>query len=385
MLGRRIGGEEALPVHDGQVIWPFAQMARHAVIFGNPGSGRAETAMRIAHEVAAKTDAAVFFVDAGDDPQGAERFAAVMADAGRRLRSFPDQPFDAWRDPQTMVSRLLSLAGPWHDREGEMPEAERTLANVMLQTVCRGSMPRSSADLIAGLRYDALLRLDTDMFRRVDREALDRVALRFRALFEQLEGALDGEWSWEDADAAYIGVELARDPGSRGLTDFLLDDWVSYLRHRRQPGRRCLMLVSGLTPRVVSGERLEWILGQASMFEAGVVLSWDAPADIGPKDDRKRVIYAVWTKIIHATGSPDNLCALAGSERASEIDTSYVLRGGEWRPQQTIHQRDRPKVTPGDLATLPPGTAWIIEKGKAIKVEMAQPGGRSAAASIVEV
>ena len=39
-------------------------MRRHAVILGASGSGKTETSMRIAHELAAKSEAQVFYLDA---------------------------------------------------------------------------------------------------------------------------------------------------------------------------------------------------------------------------------------------------------------------------------------------------------------------------------
>ena len=97
ILGPRLAGEQALPIGPGgELVWPFADMCRHAVILGASGTGKTETSMRIAHEVAFKSDAPVFYLDAKGDRGGAERFCALMEMAGRP-RVFPNQPFDAWR------------------------------------------------------------------------------------------------------------------------------------------------------------------------------------------------------------------------------------------------------------------------------------------------
>lgn len=376
-----VGGECALPVQAGQVIWPFEQLRRHAVVFGDPGSGKTETAMRIAHELALKAGASVVFLDADGDTGAAERFAAVMDAAGRRVRHFPEEPFDAWRaQPVAMVTRLLALAGPWPGRDDEAPLFEKDVAKLMLLTACRdaGDPPRSSAELMARLDYESLLTLQRDTFGGVRREVVDRVAWRLRGLFEELDGRLDGDWSWEDADAAYVRADTAKDyPGSPNLTRFFLEDWTHYLRHRRSPGQGRLMLVSGLTEQLMSGEELQHVLGQAGMFEAGVVLSWDAPADIGPERQRKILLGALWTVIVHATSSPGDLCDRAGSRQASELETVHTYRNGELRPEHEIHRRQRPNLTPSELAALPPGTAWIIESGRAIKVAVAAVQTRS--------
>ena len=85
-------------------------MRRHAVILGASGSGKTETSMRIAYEVACKSEAPVFYLDAKGDREGAERFCSLMGAAGRRVRVFPNEPFDAWRgDWRGIANRLLEV------------------------------------------------------------------------------------------------------------------------------------------------------------------------------------------------------------------------------------------------------------------------------------
>lgn len=111
VLGRRVGGESVLPLDSsGRFVWPFSQMPRHAVILGASGTGKTETALQIAHEVAMKTDAPVFYVDAKGDRTAAERFCGLMSAAGRHPRVFPNERFDAWRgDWRAIVNRLLEV------------------------------------------------------------------------------------------------------------------------------------------------------------------------------------------------------------------------------------------------------------------------------------
>ena len=94
----------------GGLVWPFADICRHAVILGASGTGKTETSMRIAHEVAAKTEMPVFYLDAKGDRRTAERFCALMAAAGRRHPGLPERAFDAWRgDWRAIANRLLEV------------------------------------------------------------------------------------------------------------------------------------------------------------------------------------------------------------------------------------------------------------------------------------
>ncbi|HEU4599568.1 MAG TPA: hypothetical protein VFS26_07470, partial [Solirubrobacterales bacterium] len=209
VLGRLVGGDSGLPVRASAVIWPFEQLKYHAIVFGDPDSGRTETALRMAHDVAEKTGGPVFCLDAADDAELAERFASVMGRVGRRVRVFPDEPVDGWRgDHRAVANRLFEAAG--FKRDETRPESfyEVDLAKVVLQHACRGpdGPPRSSGELLARLEHDWLLAVDPETFRGTATDEVERVQQRLRALFDELDGALDGERSWDDLDAAYFRV-----------------------------------------------------------------------------------------------------------------------------------------------------------------------------------
>ena len=132
------------------LVWPFEQMRRHAVILGASGTGKTETSMRIAQEVAAKSEAHVFYLDAKGD-RGLRR-ALHGADAGRRSRRrvFPNEPFDAWRgDWRGIANRLLEVI----QFATEGPAAYyRDIAKTALQLACNhpDGPPRCSAELLGG-------------------------------------------------------------------------------------------------------------------------------------------------------------------------------------------------------------------------------------------
>lgn len=372
VLGRWIDGEEALPVHNSEVIWPFEQMHRHAVIFGDPGSGKTETAMRIAHEFAAKNAGApVLYLDAAGDPRTEERFLAVMGDAGRRVRVFPDEPFDAWRgDPQAVRARLMEVAGPEEEANPPQSYLERSIAVVALELALRhpDGPPSSSAELLARFDYEWLVAINPSMFGN-SRAELDRVRLHFQRFFDQLDGAFDGDWAWDDADAAYIRLD-PDELGSRApsLAQLFLRDWAHYLRERRPPEQASLMLISGLTEDALPAQTLWQVIGPASKLGAAVVTTWDAPADIGPEQQQRILLGGVSTVILHATSRPEGIDHLIGKERAPELETSFRYEQGEYRPEHLLHQRRRPKLGPADIANQPPGTAWIVKSGRVCQV-----------------
>jgi hypothetical protein len=372
VLGRMIGGESALPVRGSAVIWPFEQLNCHAVIFGEPASRKTETAVRMAHDVALKSGAPVFCLDVDGDPGLAERFATVMGKVGRRVRVFPDEPFDAWRgDPGGVATRLHTAAGFERDRDDGDRSYEADLASVMLSAACRstGSPPRSSDELLARLGYEWLVSVDRDTFSDARREVVERVRLRLQSFFEELDGAFDGDYAWDDTDAAYIRLDTDWPyPAAPNLVRFFLEGWVRYLRQRGTSNQPSLMLVSGLTEDLISGQGLQRILGEAGRFGAGVVLTWNSPADIGPETQRSILLAALWTIIVHRTRRPEDIGDLAGERSVPEVEITYSYRDGRVEPGRLIRRVSKPKLTRKDFLDLSPGTAWIIESGLATKV-----------------
>ncbi len=144
--------------------------------------------MRIAHQVATQTDAPVFYLDAKGDRPAAERFCALMRAAGRRVRVFPNEPFDAWRgDWRAIVNRLLEVI----EFVPEGPAAYyRDIAKTALQLACNhpDGPPRSSAELLGRLDYELLLNAHgpSTAVLSLPRDKVSQVRLRYEAFFGQM-------------------------------------------------------------------------------------------------------------------------------------------------------------------------------------------------------
>ena len=106
VLGRRLRGEAALPMQGAKVVWPFAQMLRHAVILGASGTGKTETSMRIAAELARIKGVQIFYLDAKGDRGSAQRFTSLMAASGVETKVFPNQPFNSWKGDWRAIYRI---------------------------------------------------------------------------------------------------------------------------------------------------------------------------------------------------------------------------------------------------------------------------------------
>lgn len=336
-LGGLTGGESALPLSGSTVVWPFEEMDRHALLLGGTDRDRAETSMRIAHEVASKTDAQVFYLSAGGDLAAGERFAALMREAGRGVRVFPAEPFDAWRggDWRYIDNRLRAVfprEAPWDPQD----DADQ----VALDIACNQPQgpPRSSAELLERLLSDPLFEVDPTPLTRAQREHAHRLYATF---FERAGSRFDGDWAWEDADTAYVRLgPLAPGGDTAATTRLLLTDFLQYLAERKQEeeGRFCLAIVEGFEAFkfFLDDPPLLW---QASHGRGGLVLACDSPAWLDPDAQRADLYNRLWLVLAFAMGDTQALSPLV----ADRFDLSQIPR-------------------------LPAGTAWAIKDGLAAEV-----------------
>lgn len=386
VLGRRLSGERALPVDDrGALVFPFADMRRHAVILGASGTGKTVTAMRIAHEVAHKSEAPVFYLDAKGDRGSAERFAGLMREAGRTVRVFPNEPFDAWRgDWRAIVNRLLEVI----QFAPEGPAAYyRDLAKTALQLACNhpDGPPRSSAELLARLDYEELLNAHgpNSAVLSLPRDKVSQVRLRYQAFFGQLGAALDGSWSWEDADAAYFLLDsVALGEDTVGAACLLFADFAHYFATRKDHGHPCLLFADEFSA-IATASDVAIKVEQARSFNAAMVLVPQTPSGMGSRTQRDRILGSVETMIVHAVNDPAPLAELAGSKGVMELTHRY--EDGVYARQGHARRERRPKVDPDEIRRLATGTAWVIRRGRAAKVAIERaPSGSSVGLPPVE-
>jgi hypothetical protein len=369
VLGRRLGGDQVLPVDsDGYLVWSFEQMRRHAVILGASGTGKTETSMRIVHQVAEKTDAPVFYLDAKGDRSSAERFTALMHAAGRNVCVFPNQRFDAWRgDWRAIVNRLLQVV-PF---AVEGPAAfYRDIAKTVLQLACNhpDGPPQSSAELLHRLDYELLLEAHgpTTAVLSVPRDKVSQTRLRYEAFFGQLGSLLDGDWSWEDVDAAYFlldAVALGEDTAS--VASLLFADFAHYFTLRKPRDQFCVFFADEFGA-ISSSSDVAMKVEQARGFNTSLVLVPQTVSGMGDLVQRDRIFGSVETVISHAVNEPDRIAALVGEKRVVEL--THRFERGARREEGSARLEDRPRVDPDRIRDLPVGSAWLIRRGRAARV-----------------
>jgi Helicase HerA, central domain len=369
-LAQRVAGERALPVDGGLVVLSPGRLCRHVLVCGATGSGKTETVLRLAWTLARSSDAPVFYLDGKGDRETAERFCGLMDDANRQARVFPNEPFDGWRGQAHEIhGRLMEII----DYSSEGPASwYRDLAKTVLRLVCEhpDGPPRSSHTVlermeIGGLRAahessSALAALTADQVRQV--------RLRYEAFFGQTRGALDGTWAWEDTNAAYLLLDsLALREETSGLARFLFEDFAHYFTTRKPRGSLCVLIVDEFSA-LAQGAGMAARIEQARGFHTSLVLAPQVVQGMGDDSEAARILGSVETVICHRVNTPEEIVKLAGTRLRMEYSSHYGPEGSTG--EGSARAQHQYKVDPNKVRALEPGAAYLISRGRAMRVQV---------------
>ncbi len=367
-LATRLSGERALPVDRGMALLSPERLCRHVLVCGATGSGKTETVLRLAWAVAKESDAPVFYLDGKGDRETAVRFCGLMADAGRTARVFPNEPFDGWRGAAHEIhGRLMEII----DYSAEGPASwYRDVAKSVLRLVCEhpDGPPRCSAQALARMELDALAQAHpgSSALAALSVQQVRQVRLRYEAFFGQTRGALDGAWAWEDTSAAYLLLDsLALREETSGLARLLFEDFAHYFSSRKPRSQFCVLIVDEFSA-LAEGSRMASRIEQARGFNTALVLAPQVVAGMGEESDAARILGSVETVVCHRVNTPEEIIALAGTRRAMEYSSHYTPAGASGEGSARIQHQF--KVDPNKVRGLAPGSAYVISRGRAMKV-----------------
>jgi conjugal transfer pilus assembly protein TraD len=377
-LANRLGGERALPVDRGLVLLSEDRLCRHVLVCGATGSGKTETLLRLAWTLARTSDAPVFYLDGKGDRETAARFCGLMADAGRTARVFPNEPFDGWRGQAHEIhGRLMEVI----DYTSEGPAAwYRDIAKNVLRLVCEhpDGPPRSSSEALARMDADTLASAHqrSSALAALTAQQIKQVRLRYEAFFGQTRGALDGGWAWEDTSAAYLLLDsLALREETAGLARMIFEDFAHYFTSRKPRSQFAVLIVDEFSS-LAQGAGMAARIEQARGFNTSLILAPQVVAGMGDEQEAARILGSAETVICHRVNTPEDIIALAGTRRAVEYSTHYASEGATGEGSARIQHQY--KIDPNRVRALPAGHAYVISRGKAMKVAVLQaPAARA--------
>lgn len=371
VLGRRVDGD--LTWNKGPwATYPADVLARHAVLIGASGSGKTETALRLAALAAKVYGWQVVYLDFKGDEGTAVRFMAAMSQAGAQRRlMFPALSYDGWRgEPLALVNRLMAVVDysePYY-RDG---------CKRLLTLVCTApdGPPESAADLLERLNKDALTAMYANQPRQLaevknlDPKVISGVHLRYAAFFGILGDKLNGDYAFEDADAAYMlvdGTSLKEEAASLGR--YLLEDFTHYCARRKEAGRKLLCIIDEFSAISEGGADAANLLERLRSFGAAVVISSQSYMGLGENADR--MLDAAAAVLLHQSADPETIAGRAGARKQAEI--GYQLEEGKATGMATMRMQDSYRVPPDKVRQLPIGQCYVIGGGRAGRVAVAR-------------
>jgi len=372
VFAMRLAGERALPVDRGMVLLSAGRLCRHLLVCGATGSGKTETLLRLAWTLARTSDAPVFYLDGKGDRETAARFCGLMADAGRATRVFPNEPLDAWRgETHEIHGRLMEII----DYSSDGPAAwYRDVAKNVLRLVCEhpDGPPRSSSEALGRMDADKLAQAHqgSSALAALTAQQVRQVRLRYEAFFGQTRGALDGTWAWEDTNAAYLLLDsLALREETSGLARMLFEDFAHYFTTRK-PRHQFAVLIVDEFSSLAEGAGMAGRIEQARGFNTSLILAPQVVAGMGDEQEAARILGSVETVICHRVNTPEEICALAGTRRAVEYSTHFATEGATGEGSARIQHQF--KVDPNKVRGLAPGQAYVISRGRAMRIQVLQ-------------
>jgi hypothetical protein len=246
----------------------------------------------------------------------------------------------------------------------------RDIAKAALQLACNHpeGPPRSSSELLRRLDYEFLLDAHgaTSAVLSLPRDKVGQVRLRYEAFFGQLGCALDGDWSWDDTDTAYLLLDsVALGEDCRGAASLLFADFAHYFSQRKPKECFATMVIDEFSA-IAGASDLALKVEQARGFNTALVLVPQTPSGMGGEIQRQRILGSVETVIAHAFNEPQEVSDLAGCKRVMELSQRYGEGLVEY--EGFARQANRPTVDPDEIRSLETGTAWVIRRGRAVKV-----------------
>jgi hypothetical protein len=366
-----------------EVVIPDREQRLAMAVLGIPGSGKTVTLQRRVW-IAARVGMRVVFVDCkGTDPGLAWQVTCAyrLANPGAIVGFWPAQPLDCWRgDGMAIANRLLAVED-WASEGGGV--YYRRMATLAIQLACTppSGPPRSSGQFLRRLDLKKLQQLwQGDPTAQADLEQLAAdphvlagVRGRYSAFFRSLQDKADGCWGLEDVDLAVLTIPtIASRTDADAAVRLVLED-LGHFATRRKPrvGDDVLLVLDEFS--AVQGGTDQAIHLAERLRDVGVPVIFGAQSPEGLGDERQqwRLLHTIGGGLVlHQTPNPEALVGLAGTVRTPE----QAWQLDAWGPagQARVHMADRPRVDPNQVRQLHPGEAFVIQAGRAVKLNVLQ-------------
>jgi hypothetical protein len=368
---------------------PFEYLILHAVVIGASGSGKSETLLRMAIAAAKVLKWQVVYIDAKGDYKFAAKFLLAMQDAGvTNVRMFPREKYDGWRGTRdAILSRLLAIDNVAEVTSSGQHHYATVRENLIEMCVnAPGGPPTNSEELLNrlmltnGTLFDLYegypeqqAYLETLLKRPQD--ALSTYG-HYRAFFSKLHGKLDGDWAYDDCDAAYVLLDgLGLPEITDGMGRFLMADFVNYVT-RKDWDKRVLFVFDEAGDLNVPLYR---IFEKVRFRQTSVVVSSQDPSGLAHKpggagtwDEVRRVLGNSAIRIVHRSEDAREVIRRAGTVEVAEED--YRMNPEGTTTGGAARFREELKIDHNEVMRLKAGEIFVVGPGEYERVHVAMHG-----------
>jgi hypothetical protein len=373
----------------GWVTIPAQELRLPGAIIGASGSGKTQTALRLAAETAGALGWQVIYLDAKGDYATAARYFAAMTAAGvpaSRIAMFPARSYDGWRgDGAGILNRLLAtqdfteeyyqavakqllyltLTLPNRGRRASTDGTKATGAAANGP----GALPRGSHEMLRRLQLSRLQtaykgRPEEGKLAGIDPKQAHGVLARYDGFFTTLAGKLDGDWSYEDVDAAYLlldGLALREEAASLGR--YLLEDFAHYAAKRKDPRRQTLLIIDEYSALSLQTDAAN-LFERLRSYGASIFVSAQSYAGLG--SGVERILDTANLLIVQRTNDPRRLIERAGMVR--RVEASHTIEDEMATGRRTVRGQDQVRVDPDAVRQLEVGEAVLIAHGRSERI-----------------
>ncbi|MEO9029417.1 MAG: hypothetical protein ABI413_11455 [Ktedonobacteraceae bacterium] len=349
---------------------PRAHLIKHGILIGQPGTGKTETSIRFAALARKHYDMQVVMLDLKGDEETEQRFVAAMLEVPNTvLRTFPASHWDGWRgDSSALYNRLLGI----QDFTEPFYEIAAQKMLILALNSSRG-VPRSSKELNALMDLDTLKELYKDdpersrVLGKIQPQHANGASDRYWTFFETMQGKLDGDLAYDDADAIYIrvpGLALRKEAVTIGR--YLIEDFLNYVSARKLRTRQMLFLVDEINTLDLNSETIN-AFEKARGFGASVIATAQTYSGLG--DFRDRIAGSSHLVMTHRCPDPEELIKHAGE--TERVTSSWgVESGGEATGRGSLSLRRGPAIDANEVKRLKAGELFVMCEGRHQKVRV---------------
>lgn len=357
--------------HKGWATLTAEQLNRHIVILGENGTGKSELVLRLVYGAAVVYGWHICIIDAKGSSAFADQVQAALHRNGIAMRVCPRVAYDGWRGThEEIYNKLIGSL------EFSEPFYKQTVEAATRLAVYAGEPPRSSTEFLA--RFDATYLeryyqaddAGAQRLANLERRHLQSAYMRYDAFFAQVQGMFDGQWSFENIQAAYFVLDgVAMREQARTAARWLLADFAQFVATRLPAGQRALLVVDeypAVAGAADAARLFEQVRSPRGNGGAGVVVTSQSYAALGDPRDAERMISAAGTTISLRQYDAEPIAARAGMRQIKRKTISTTpQRGFTPAAPYSVAQREEEDYTlsPDTIRRLATGECVVIPTG----------------------